>query len=83
MASEVAHRLVELGLVAAGLRDKRARVVGHDELRTPAVEAQRARQRAQPRAHALIDRGTREDVARCAHGRDEDLRACPVGQRQG
>ena len=39
MAGEVAHRLVELGLVAAGLADECARVVRHDQLRAAAVEA--------------------------------------------
>jgi len=32
VACKVAHRLVELGLVAAGVGHERARVVGHDEL---------------------------------------------------
>jgi hypothetical protein len=36
---ELAHRPVKLGLVAAGLGDERARVVGNDDLRAAAVEA--------------------------------------------
>jgi hypothetical protein len=79
---EVAHRLVELGVVAASHADQRTRVVGHDKLRAAAVEGQRPRHRAQPRAHALVGGGAGEGVARRAHGGDEDLGARAVGQFQ-
>ena len=82
MPRELAHRPVKLGLVAAGLGDERARVVGNDELRAAAVEGQRTCQSVQPRPHALIHRGAGKRVARCANGGDEDLRAHAIGQRQ-
>jgi hypothetical protein len=52
-------------------------------LRASAVEAQRARHRAEPRSHALVGGGAGEGEARRGHGSDEDLRARAIGQAQG
>jgi hypothetical protein len=79
---EVQHRGIGLGLVAVGLGDESARVVGHDQVRHRAHEGDRAHHALDPVVELLRRGGAGEGVAGSAHGRDEDLSATALAQPQ-
>lgn len=81
MAREVLHRVIGARLVAVGRGDYGTRVVRHDQLGHPTVEVQRTHHALDPVVQALRRRRAGEHVAGGGHGRDEDLRACPIAQR--
>ncbi len=75
MAGKVQHRVGEQRLVAVGLRNQGARVVGDDELGHAAKERQRASGAVQPVSRCLARCGQREAVAGRRHGGHEDVGA--------
>ncbi len=83
MAREVEHGVVAAWLVAVRVRDQRARVVGHDQLRHAAEEAQGARRRFKPVGHRLARRGADVGVAGGAQRRHEHVGPGAVGEADG
>ncbi len=82
MAREVQHGVARARFVAVRIGNQCARVVWDDQLRHAAIKGQRACNAAEPVLHRFGRRCTRECVTRRAHGRHEDMRAAPGGQRQ-
>lgn len=80
MAREFEHGVNALRLVAVGLRDHGPGIVGHNDLRHAAIEAQRPHRRFEPVGPNLARCGAGVGITGGSQGGHEDVSPATIGQ---